>query len=174
MTSSSASGSPPDAMVGRVRRGDAVLTACLLLVFVGACVLSLAWPFRTALFPRLVSAAGALLAVAELAALAIRARRVAATDQTPVDHKDESSAEYVFASAGRRAWSAALAWVGAFFVALWLLGAVPTVPLFTLLYLRIAGKASWLAAAIYAAVAGVIIAVVFGRLLSIPMPSGVF
>jgi Tripartite tricarboxylate transporter TctB family len=174
MTSSSASGRSPDGMVGRVRRGDAVVATALLLVFAGACALSLAWPFRTALFPRLVSATGALLAVAELAALAIRARRVAATDQPAIDDKAEGSAEYVFASAGRRAWSAALAWIGGFFVALWLLGTVPTVPLFTLLYLRIAGRASWLAAAIYAAVAGVIVAVVFGRLLSIPMPSGVF
>jgi hypothetical protein len=156
----------------RVRRGDAVLAAMLLAVFVGAYALTLAWPFRTALFPRLVSAAGALLAVVELVVLAIRARRAAALDE--ISSVDHDSVEYVFASAGRRAWSAALAWIGGFFVSLWVLGAVPTVPLFTLLYLRIAGKASWLAAAIYATVAGVVIAVVFGRLLSIPMPTGVF
>jgi hypothetical protein len=163
-------------------RGDAVFAAALLTVFAGAFALSLEWPFRTALFPRLVTAAGALLAVAELVALSIRARRVAAqaagqgvaADQIPGADQGDDSVEYVFASAGRRAWSAALAWIGGFFVALWLLGAVPTVPLFTLLYLRFAGKASWLAAAVYAAVAGVVVAGVFGRLLSIPMPTGVF
>jgi hypothetical protein len=151
-----------------------VLTVALLLVFAGAYALSLGWPFRTALVPRLLSAAGALLAVLQLAVLAVGTRRVAVSEQIPGTDQGDDSVEYVFASAGRRAWSAALAWIGGFFVALWLLGTVVSVPLFALLYLRFAGKASWLAAAVYAAVAGTLVWVVLGRLLSVPMPTGVF
>jgi hypothetical protein len=166
-------------MMTRVRRGDVILTVALLTVFAGAYALSLAWPFRTALFPRLVSAAGVILALVQLAALAARARRATVVpDETAPVHRggeDEGdhSVGYVFASAGGRAWGAALGWIAAFFVSLWLVGAVPTVPAFALLYLRVAGGASWRAAAVYAVVAGVVVFAVFGRLLSVPMPTGV-
>lgn len=167
----------------RPRRGDLVLTVALLVAFVGAYLLSLAWPFRAALFPRLLSATGAALAALELAALAIRARRVA--DVAPAERRigdmeaaregdTDHSLEYVFASAGGRAWGAALAWIGGFFISLWLLGLVPTVPLFALLYLRVAGSATWPAAVAYAAAVGAVMYLVFGRLLSVPMPTGVF
>ena len=172
-------------MTAGSRRGDAVLTVALLALFAGAFALSADWPFRTALFPRLVSATGMILAVVQLAVLAIRWRRDAAAGSTPAsadaaaddaevhDGQADHSAEYVFASAGGRAWAAALAWVAGFFVSLWLVGAAPTVPVFALLYLRFTGNASWRAAAVYAAVAGIVVVVIFGRLLSVPLPPGV-
>jgi hypothetical protein len=171
----------------RPRRGDLVLTVLLLAVFAGAYALSLAWPFRSALFPRLVSATGAVLTVALLVTLLVWGRRAtgdtAPTAATPAatpggpptgdDEGDGYDVEYVFATAGARAWSAALAWIAGFFASLWLLGAVVTVPVFSLAYLRVAGGVSWRAAIAYAAVAGVVVAVVLGRLLSVPMPTGV-
>jgi hypothetical protein len=166
-------------VTGRPRRGDLVVTVGLLVVFAGAFLLSLAWPFRTALFPRLLTATGAALAVLKLVALAVQARRSAGVAHPERQVRDaagnaDHSLEYVFASAGTRAWGAALAWIGGYFVCLWLLGLVRTVPLFALLYLRVAGKAGWPAAAAYAAAAGAVMYVVFGRLLSVPMPTGVF
>jgi hypothetical protein len=177
-----------------------VLTALLLAFFAGAYALSLGWPYRSALFPRLVSATGVLLTVLHLIALAVRGRRAAAalgtatppaaaalgtatppaaaalgtaTPPASDDEDEEHGVEYVFASAGGRAWSAALAWIAGFFASLWLLGAAPTVPAFALLYLRLAGGTSWRAAAVYAVGAGVAVSAVLGRLLSVPLPTGV-
>ncbi len=98
------------------------------------------------------------------------------TDLAIIDEEaeEDESMEYVFASAGGRAWAEALAWIVLFFVGFFVLGAFITVPLFALVYLRVAGKASWLAAAIYAAVVGLIIYYVFRELVYIPLPVSVF
>jgi hypothetical protein len=90
------------------------------------------------------------------------------------DAEEEESMEYVFATAGGRAWLAALAWVALFFISFFVLGAYITLPLFALAYLRIAGKASWLGAAVYAVVTGVIVYYVFGQLVFIPLPESPF
>lgn len=88
------------------------------------------------------------------------------------DIEDDASMEYVFATAGGRAWLAALSWIVAFFVAFFVLGAFVSVPLFAFFYLRFSGRASWLAAGIYAAVTGVLIYLVFQQLVFIPLPTG--
>lgn len=105
-----------------------------------------------------------------------RAADPAVSDLTIVDdeREDDASMEYVFASAGGRAWAAAIAWIAAFFIAFFVFGAYITVPLFAFVYLRFSGRASWLASAIYAAVTGVIIFVVFRDLVFIPLPESVF
>lgn len=90
------------------------------------------------------------------------------------EQEDDQSLEYVFATAGGRAWAAALGWIGLFFVCFFVLGAYVTVPVFALVYLRFAGRASWLGAAIYAVVTGVIIFVVFRDVVFIPLPESVF
>jgi hypothetical protein len=88
------------------------------------------------------------------------------------DREDDASMEYVFASAGGRAWLEALSWIVAFFVAFFALGAFLSVPLFALLYLRFSGRTSWLSAVIYAVVTGVLIYVAFRELVYIPLPTG--
>jgi hypothetical protein len=88
------------------------------------------------------------------------------------DREDDASMEYVFASAGGRAWLEALSWIVAFFVAFFTLGAFLSVPLFALLYLRFSGRTSWLSAVIYAVVTGVLIYVAFRELVYIPLPTG--
>jgi hypothetical protein len=90
------------------------------------------------------------------------------------DQEDDESLEYIFATAGGRAWLASLAWITAFFASFFVLGAYLTVPLFALFYLRFAGKAKWWAAAAYAAVAGAVIYVVFRTVVFIPLPVSVF
>jgi len=90
------------------------------------------------------------------------------------EQEDDASMEYVFASAGGRAWAEALGWIVAFFVSFFVLGAYITVPLFALIYLIIAGKAKWWAAALYAVVTGVLIFVVFRDVVFIPLPESVF
>ncbi len=86
--------------------------------------------------------------------------------------EEDESMEYVFASAGGRAWAAAIAWVTAFFVAFFTLGVFLAVPLFALVYLRVAGRASWLSAVLYAAVTGGLIYVMFRLVVYIDLPTG--
>ncbi len=210
------------------RAGDWVIAAALLALFVTSFVLAQDWPFRAALFPMIISVAGALMAVLKMAGLAVatmRSRRVpqgaaivpseraadlpalpmdtspeavnlrtaavaaegkrergeTLADDAPADlqivdddQEEDESLEYVFATAGGRAWGAALAWITAFFVSFFVLGAFITVPLFAFLYLRFAGKASWWAAAAYAVITGVLIYVVFQLVVYLPLPQAVF
>jgi hypothetical protein len=96
------------------------------------------------------------------------------TDVTLVDdeQEDDESMEYVFATAGSRAWIEALAWVATFFISFAVLGAFVTVPVFALFYLKFAGKASWLSAGIYALVTGALIYVIFREVVFLPLPTG--
>lgn len=169
----------------RIRVGDVVLTVILLAVFSGAYLRALDWPFRAALFPKLLSAAGIGFAVLALIGFAVRLRRAAREEpgepagSAPVhagedEERHEQSPEYIFGTAGARAWIGAVAWVAAFFAGLWLVGVYVIVPVFAFAYLRTAGGASLRAAAVYAAVAGGVLWLAFTRLLEVPMPAGIF
>ncbi len=173
----------------RPRTGDWVLALAFLGVFAVGYLAARDWPLRAALFPQLVSATGFILTVLRLLAFTVQAARsrhdVREATSVVDDHErgielvdDEAEAdesiEYVFATAGPRAWAAALGWIVAFFASLWVLGVFVTVPLFALLYLRFAGRTSWVAAALYAGVTGGLIYLVFQELLVLPMPDGIF
>lgn len=170
----------------RLQIGDVVITLFLLAVFVMAHVLSGDWPFRTAFFPRLLASAGVGLAILKLVGFGIQLRRGTkslGTTEHPVtgslklvseEEEEDRSLEYVFATAGARAWMGTVAWIAGFFVALYVLGVFVTVPVFAFAYLKLSGGASWLAAAVYAAVAGAVIWLAFSELLTIQMPTGLF
>lgn len=118
---------------------------------------------------------------AAVAAEGKRERGETAADGKPVDlqivdddQEDDESLEYVFATAGARAWAASLGWITAFFVSFFVLGAFITVPLFAVFYLRFAGRSSWWAAAAYAVVTGAVIYLVFNNVVFIPLPQSVF
>jgi hypothetical protein len=66
----------------------------------------------------------------------------------------------------------ALAWAAAFFVCLWALGLAITIPLFSLLYLRLAATEAWPKAAAYAFGAWLFVDLTFNRLLHVPLPGG--
>jgi hypothetical protein len=210
------------------RAGDWVIAGVLLVLFGVAFFLVQDYPFRAALFPMIISVAGALMAAVKLFSLTVatvRSRRTpqgaavvpsersadlpalpmdsspeavnlrtaavaaegkrergeGAEDGKPVDlqivdddQEEDESLESVFATAGGRAWGAALAWIIAFFVSFFVLGAFITVPLFAFVYLRFAGKASWWASAAYAVVSGALIYGVFQYVVYLPLPQAVF
>ncbi|MQA93468.1 MAG: hypothetical protein GEV11_02100 [Streptosporangiales bacterium] len=172
-----------DTAPARIRVGDVVMTVTLLVVFSGAYLLAQDWPFRAAFVPRLLSVAGIGFAVLKLLGFAVRFRRSARPEPgEPAaprvraegdEERDEQSMEYVFGTAGARAWIGAVAWVAAFFAGLWLAGVYVIVPVFAFVYLRVAGGASWLAAGVYAAVAGGVLWLAFTWLLEVPMPAGI-
>ena len=199
---------------GSPRLGEWVIAASMLGLFVFGYLAAQDWPFRAALFPKMVATVGALLSLLRLLGLALetaRGRRASAPN-TPVapapavpvnpqvapdgarppaadaekphdagsdlaivddEAEEDSSMEYAFASAGGRAWVAALLWIIAFFVAFFLLGVFIAVPVFALVYLKVAGKASWVAAGLYALVTGAFIYLLFRQVLFLPLPTGV-
>ncbi|MGH3743140.1 MAG: hypothetical protein ACRDT1_17670, partial [Micromonosporaceae bacterium] len=162
---------PPDPP----RLGDLVITLVLLVVFGAGYLAARDWPLEAALFPQLLSAAGVLLAVLKLIGIGMAHRQVRRAgrpggetapgpgggtapgpDSRRVESEDEAddqSIEYVFGTASGREWAAALAWGLGFFALLWIVGVFITVPVFCFAYLRFAGRTSWLAASVYAAVA---------------------
>ena len=73
-------------------------------------------------------------------------------------------------TASRAQWLTALGWMSAFFLMLWLLGALVTVPLFTLVYLLAASRESPLLAGLCAFAAWAFVYGLFDRLLRIPLP----
>lgn len=67
----------------------------------------------------------------------------------------------------------ALVWAALFFVSMWALGLVITIPLFALVYLRLAAGEAWPKAAAYALVSWLFVQLLFDRLLHVPLPGGV-
>jgi hypothetical protein len=183
---------------------DLVLATLLLALFGWAFLEAADWSFKAALFPRIVTGIGfvfsALLVVQALLRV-VRGRRTSgagapvtspagpiapvpaatpresvaqAAGTTTEDDANEDDVEYVFQTAGARRWTEAIAWVAGFFVLLYVAGLFVTAPVFSLLYLRLAGKRSWLFSAVYAAVAGAVLYVAFELLLGLPVPPGLF
>jgi hypothetical protein len=149
---------------------DLVLTVLLLGLFGWAFLQAAQWSFQAALFPRIVTASGVVLSVLHLAQALLRLRQEAAPCDT--DHSDD--VEHVFRTAGVRRWVSALGWVTAFFVLLYVAGLYVTAPVFSLLYLRFAGKRTWIFCAIYAIVIAVALYVAFELALGVPTPQGLF
>jgi len=135
--------------------------------------------------PPAVAPAPAAATEAPAATEATEATPVAAAAEKPNDPlsevtlvddeaEEDSSMEYVFASASGRSWLAALAWIVTFFIAFFVVGVFIAVPLFALIYLKVAGKASWLSAVLYAIVTGAFIYLLFREVVYLPLPGGVF
>ena len=163
---------------------DLVLAAGVLLLFVTALLETFEWSFRTALFPRIVTVAGALFALVLLvtsgwARYSRRRDRGAVAQLAPDELLDEEdvhdqAVEYVYATAGKAAWAQALAWVALFVVLLWVTGLFVTAGVFAFTYLRWGASRSWLFAAVYAAVMAAVLYVALSQLLVVPVPEGVF
>ena len=157
------------------RRADLVFTVVLLVVFVGALVLARQWGFRASLVPTLVSSVGIALTVVHLVLVVTGRSRVAAAVPAGGEPEvEEHDPVHVFATAGAQRWRSSLAWVVGFFVAVSVVGLIPTTVAFTAAYLRVSTPAGWRFSAIYAVTIGLVLWLVFGELLAIPLPEGVF
>jgi Tripartite tricarboxylate transporter TctB family len=182
---------------------DLVITGLLMALFGWAFVEANQWSSRAALFPHLVAGTMFVLSGLYLVQVLLRVVRQAkgagtaaagpadpvatghdASGHLPAGHVaephgneddvNEDDVEYVFQTAGARRWAAALGWIAGFFVLLFVAGLYVTAPLFSLLYLRFAGRRTWLLSVIYAAVAGLVLYLAFEVSLGIPTPPGLF
>ena len=154
---------------------DVAITVVFLVVAVAVLFQARGWPLRTGLFPL---AAGSVLLGVALLKLALACgppRRPRGTRQGLVEEDEAGDAELidVFATASRTQWLSALRWMGTFFVMLWLLGALVTVPLFALVYLLAAARESPVLAGSYALASWAFVYALFDRVLHTPLPPGV-
>lgn len=159
----------------------------LAAVFATAYVLALAWPAESGLYPRLVALAGAVLSVVAVVVALVRGVRHDAASaapgsagataiQDPAEPQSPADPEeltYVFQTAGLRRWLTALGWVALFVAGLSVLGLYVTTFVFTVLYLRLSARASWLVTIVYAVVATAVLVVGTGVLLHVPVPQGI-
>lgn len=157
------------------RRFDPVevaISATLLVIFIVAFLLAGQWSFRAALTPLLTTGAGVALSGLHLArSLAGRTGRTRA-ERADGEPPSGDEAAWVFATAGRRSWTAALLWVGGFFLSTFVVGLAVTGACFAFAYIRVQARASWLVSVVYGAVVGLVVWLVFGLLFEIALPEG--
>ena len=178
-----ATGSPTAERTTVLRRlvsGDFVLSTTLLVVFAAAFLGAREWPLDAKIFPMIVSGVGMGLALLKMG-LSLRpprstaaptANRVGGVELTDEDEEADQELEYVFQRASRKDWLRALSWAAAFFLGLFLVGAIPTILVFGVLYLRFEARTTWLISIVYAALLGGVLFAV-QELLDIILPSGV-
>ncbi len=169
---------------------DLVITGLLLVLFGWAFLEAIEWSDRAALFPHLVCGGMFVLSGLHLVQVLLRGRRELAAARAsdagqlpagPVaeprgaeDDVNEDDVEYVFQTAGARRWAGALGWILGFFVLLYVAGLFITAPVFSLLYLRLVGRRTWLLSVTYAVVVCLVLYLAFEVALGIPTPPGLF
>jgi hypothetical protein len=158
-------------------RADIPITAGFLAIGIVVLLDARGWPFRTAVFPLATAVMLVGLSLVKLAAGPLK--RFANADPPYV--RDRAAGRVprsgpgddvpdVFSTATRREWLAALGWMASFFLALWLLGALITVPVFAVVYLLAVPRSSPVLAGIYALASWAFVYGLFGRLLRLPLP----
>ena len=171
--------------------GDLIIALLLLALMIGAYAMTWSWPANTAFFPELLSLAGMVFLIAYLVSL-VWARRAATSAQPPTadkpahsngeialvaegdeDQGNESEFHDVFTQSGWRLWASAVGWMALFFGGLHVFGLLITLPVFTLLYLRLVAKASWLVCILYVLGTAGLIYAVFELFLHLPLPQGI-
>lgn len=128
---------------------------------------SLDWPFRTALFPRMIGVPLLLLALIEMALSAF------GTEKEREGHAvDFELTTDVDPSVARRRTIAILAWTFGFFALILLVGFPLGVPVFVFCYLKLAGKEGWGLALVLTVLSWLLMEGLFDRLLHLPFPKG--
>jgi hypothetical protein len=132
-----------------------------------ALVASIYWPFRTALFPRVLGLPLLLLAIVELV-LSLRSVESARGGHA-VDFQMTEDLDPVVA---RRRTAAIFLWIIGFFILILVFGFTLAVPLFVFLYMKVAGQERWGLSLILTGLAGLAMEGMFNRLLHIPFADG--
>ena len=156
------------------RAQENLIGGVVLAFFLGVIVLSLDYSPRSRLVPFPIAILGAILVVVQLVWQNIRSpddlkvdvlefltgqNRAADASSEAVDKPPPSTFKHVVA----------FAMVGLLLAAFLLLGPLPAIFLFTAGYLILSGHSSWPKGLAYGLVFTIIIAVVFGRILQIPL-----
>jgi len=128
---------------------------------------SMNWPFKTALFPRLIGVPLLILAAVETALSVFGAEK-----QREGPATDFQLTTDVEPAVARKRTLMIVGWTVGFFVLILAAGFPLAVPLFVFLYLKLEGKEGWLLTLSLTVAAGLFMQGVFNRLLHLPFPPG--
>ena len=125
------------------------------------------WPFRTALFPRMIGVPLLVLALIEmgLSAFGTETQR----EGHAVDFELTTEIDPLVA---RRRTLAIVGWISGFFILILLVGFPVGVPVFVFSYLKLAGKERWTLALVLTVLSWVVMEGLFDQLLHIPFAEG--
>jgi len=150
-----------------------LLNSRFLLALAGALVAgyalyaSLYWPFRTALFPRVIAVP--LMALSLLELLLCAAGAELEREGHAVDFELTTDIE---PGVARRRTIAIFSWTFGFFLLILLVGFPLAVPLFVFLYLKLAGGEGWLLTLLLTLLSWLTMEGLFNRLLHLPFSQG--
>jgi hypothetical protein len=151
----------------------ALFTLLILLIFFGGVFTARQWQFQARLFPWTIGIPALLLCIAQLAMDLFRNTESDNPDDVrglmdlPVDRGVPVSVVV------RRAVNT-FGWVIGFFLIIWLIGFIISVPLFVLLYLLVQAREKLWVSLIYTGAMLIFLIVIFHQVLHIPWPPGVF
>ena len=154
------------------RRADVPITIGFLAAGGWVLFQALDWPFRTSLFPLMTGSLLVGLALVKLGASVGRVRASVPAEDEGASADLQADLPDVLATASRGEWTGAVSWMAGFFLMLWLLGALVTVPLFAVAYLLIVARQSPVLAGTYALASWMFVYGLFDRVLHIPLPAG--
>lgn len=128
---------------------------------------SLYWPFRTALFPRVIGVPLLALSLVEMLLCLVSAEK--AREGHAVDFEMTMDVDPLVA---RKRTLAIFSWTLGFMALILLFGFTLAVPLFVFLYLKLAGKEGWVLSLSMTALSWLTMEGLFNRLLHLPFPEG--
>jgi hypothetical protein len=143
------------------------LALAVALVAGYALYASMYWPFRTALFPRIIGVPLLIVALAEMALSAFGTEKQ--QEGHAVDFEMTANVDPVIAQ--KRTY-AIFAWTLGFLALILLVGFPLAVPLFVFLYLKVAGREGWVLTLFLTALSWLFMKGLFDRLLHLPFPEG--
>lgn len=177
-----------------VVKSDLIGAAIAAVIFAVALAMTIEWSDKAAMFPRVITGSGLLFSVACLLGCIVRARRaqdpgystavnqsleervhgrVEEASSEPDGDLPPEDVEYVFATAGRKAWLSALGWIALFLVLTVLLGLYVASAIFAFVYLRWSGRTTWLFSLAYALILSVCLVLIFRVVTFVPTPLGI-
>jgi hypothetical protein len=150
-----------------VLKGRSLLGLGVTIVAAYALYDSWHWPYKTALFPKLISVPLLVLGLLEtfLSLYVPEEQREGAV----VDFEFSTSVDPVIA---RNRTLSLFLWIVGFFAMIFLVGFLWAVPLFIFLYLKVEGKEAWVLTMLLTAFSWLFMEGLFDRLLHIPFSQG--
>jgi len=148
--------------------GKLLMSLCLMAIAVGVMVTAMKWPFRTALFPLMVSIFLFMGALADCL-LDLFGSKEVVSKQGIVDFQLSDDIDPAIAT---RRTLVAFAWIIGFFFLILLLGFSVALPLMVFLFLKVQAKERWGISLLLTGSALVFFNGLFVWLLNIPFPAG--
>lgn len=153
--------------------GSMAFTTVIFTVITGAMVVSADWPYEARLLPWVVGIPAALLCLFLIAQDIWRARRSAAPEERVALMDIQADDDLPTAEVVRRG-GIMFAWIFGLFVAVWLFGFLPVLPVFIVLYMTMQGGERWLFSIFVALSMMACAVIIFHYLLHVAWLRGVF